>query len=456
MVPASANGNPITGLTADGNAVTYTLETIKGIAYATFDATTAAYVVTYLSPPDTTITAGPTGTTTSPNATFQFTSNPAGATFQCSLDGASFATCVSPVSYSGLTNGSHTFRVRAVGAGGPDATPAVRTWTVSAPVPDTTITAGPSGTTSSQAATFQFTSNPTGAAFQCSLDGASFATCVSGIAYSGLAAGSHTFQVRAVNTAGADATPATRTWTVDTTAPVITNVVATPLTTSATITWTTNEASDSVVNYGTSASSLTQTATVSTMVTAHSVTLNSLTAGRTYFYRVTSRNAAGLTASSPATSASFVTRTAVTQAPGTATITAGTLRSGSAGNLSSNNGSYYQVNSTTSGTRTSTWYGSFTGVSQALANLRVNYSGMQSRTVTQNIEIFQWTTNTWVLLNTRSVGTTETLVSNLAPSGSAASYVSASGEVRVRVRSVGSSTSFFTTADLLQISFDRP
>jgi hypothetical protein len=231
------------------------------------------------------------------------------------------------------------------------------------------------------------------------------------------------------------------------------------LTTSATVAWTTDEASNSVVNYGTSPTSLTLSATVSAMVTSHSVTLSGLTSGVTYYYRVTSRDAGGLATTSPATStsaASFRTRTVVSQAPASAAITSGSLRSGSAGNLATNNGSYYQVNSTTSGTRTSAWYGSFTGVSTALANLRVNYSGLQSRSVTQNIEIYRWSDNTWVLLNTRTVSTTEILVGNLAPTGAASAYVSAGGEVRVRVRSVGTSTSFYTVADFLQITYDRP
>jgi hypothetical protein len=457
MVPAAVSGYDIASITADGAPVTYAVETIKGVAYATFEAATSAYVVSYSVPaPDTTITSAPPASTSSQAATFAFASTPAGASFQCSLDGAAFTACASPVSYSGLATGAHSFSVRAVAATGTDASPAVHNWTIAVAVPDTTITSGPTGLTSSRTATFQFTSTVSGSTFQCSLDGAAFTSCVSGIAYSSLADGSHTFLVRAVSAGGADASPASRTWTVDGSGPVISSLAATALTTSATITWTTNEASDSVVNYGTSSSSLTQSATVSTMVTAHSVTLTGLTAGRTYYYRVSSRNAAGLTTTSPSTPATFVTRTVVTQAPGSATITSGSLRSGSASNLATNNGSYYQVNSTSGGTRTSTWYGSFTGVSRSLANLTVTYSGMQSRTVTQNIEIYQWSTGTWVLLNSRSVGTTEQTISNLTPSGAAANYVSTGGDVRVRVRSVGASTSFYTVADHLQIGFDRP
>jgi hypothetical protein len=49
--------------------------------------------------------------------------------------------------------------------------------------------------------------------FQCRLDGAAFAACSSPTTYAGLAAGSHTFAVRAIDAAGnVDPTPATHTW----------------------------------------------------------------------------------------------------------------------------------------------------------------------------------------------------------------------------------------------------
>ncbi len=83
------------------------------------------------TPPQTTINSGPSGTVRQTSATFAFSSNEAGSTFQCSLDGATFSACVSPKKYTGLANGSHTFRVRATDAArNTDATPASRTWTV--------------------------------------------------------------------------------------------------------------------------------------------------------------------------------------------------------------------------------------------------------------------------------------------------------------------------------------
>jgi hypothetical protein len=84
-------------------------------------------------------------------------------------------------------------------------------------------------------------------------------------------------------------------------APVITNVAATPSADglSATITWTTNENSDSRVDYGTSAASLSQNVSDAAMLTSHSVQLTGLTPGTTYYFRVTSADAQSNSAMSP-------------------------------------------------------------------------------------------------------------------------------------------------------------
>ena len=86
------------------------------------------------TPPNTTITVGPSGPVTSTSATFEFTSTESGSTFACSLDGAAYQSCTSPKSYSGLSATTHTFSVRATDpADNTDPTPATRTWTVSPP-----------------------------------------------------------------------------------------------------------------------------------------------------------------------------------------------------------------------------------------------------------------------------------------------------------------------------------
>lgn len=64
--------------------------------------------------------------------------------------------------------------------------------------------------------------------FQCRLDGAAYAPCTSPVGYSALAIGNHTFQVRALDTAGnIDPSPAGFTWAVVTPAQAIQNLINT-------------------------------------------------------------------------------------------------------------------------------------------------------------------------------------------------------------------------------------
>ena len=161
--------------------------------------------------------------------------------------------------------------------------------------PETTITINPPTLSNSTSASFSFTSSEPGSTFQCKLDGAAFTSCTSPQTYTGLAGGSHTFQVRATGTAGnTDPTPASYTWTVDTAAPIITGVAAQNVRKSrATIAWATNEASNSQVEYGTTDKYGQATTLDTSLVTNHSQALTRLQSNTTYHYRVSSRDAAG-------------------------------------------------------------------------------------------------------------------------------------------------------------------
>jgi large repetitive protein len=88
--------------------------------------------------PETTLASGPKPVTTVTSATFAFSASESGS-FECRLDGAPFAPCGSPKSYSGLAKGDHSFEVRAIdAAGNADATPALHAWKIQAPVRITT------------------------------------------------------------------------------------------------------------------------------------------------------------------------------------------------------------------------------------------------------------------------------------------------------------------------------
>jgi len=76
--------------------------------------------------------------------------------------------------------------------------------------PDTMIVSGPPAVTTNASPAFTFASATPGATFQCSLDDGAFAACASPFTVPPLAAGDHTFAVRALDAAGnADPTPAT-------------------------------------------------------------------------------------------------------------------------------------------------------------------------------------------------------------------------------------------------------
>jgi hypothetical protein len=86
--------------------------------------------------------------------------------------------------------------------------------------PDTSISGGPSGSTRSTSASFDFASPDTTSAFECRLDAGAWTACNSPKVYSGLGNGTHTLDVRATNEVGkTDPTPATKSWTVDLTTP---------------------------------------------------------------------------------------------------------------------------------------------------------------------------------------------------------------------------------------------
>lgn len=275
-------------------------------------------------PAQPTIGEKPDVATASTSATFTFTSSDA-ASFECSLDAAAFAACTSPVTYTGLGEGTHSFSVRGVDAEGAPGESATHTWTIdtaspalvllapadgartndttpeiagtagTAPGDETTVrvqvrvgsggggqpiaqldasvhpatgawsvtvapalaegvynvkadqrdaagnntetprhvftvdltapgaptVTGPAARTKSTSAQIGFSHADAGATFLCKLDTGAEAPCTSPTTYSNLGEGFHQVAVRAVDAAGNVGPPATRGWTVDTTAPPV-------------------------------------------------------------------------------------------------------------------------------------------------------------------------------------------------------------------------------------------
>jgi hypothetical protein len=195
--------------------------------------------------------------------------------FECSIDGSSFSTCVTPAQYTNLSLGAHTLEVRAVDKVENAAeTPTVFLWTITTPqpqqppqqlppsvpqnittsppvganqsivtnettqippsgeAPDTKVVSAVDGSanalandgiTTSNSITFVLSASIAGAEapdinnFECSIDGSSFSNCTSPVQYDNLSNGSHIVEIRTEDNAGnKDPSPSSFTWTVNT------------------------------------------------------------------------------------------------------------------------------------------------------------------------------------------------------------------------------------------------
>lgn len=176
------------------------------------------------TPPETKIDSFPPDPNLSSTASFTYESNEPGSSFECALDGAAFASCpAAGITYSGLSNGPHTFQVRAIDpSNNVDPTPAGFSFSVLVspslpaptsssplpvsrpspappPTPKLLFSKKPAARTKDRTPTFRFRSEPAGASFQCAIDAAPFRACRSPFTpKKPLSLGPHKLQVRVV------------------------------------------------------------------------------------------------------------------------------------------------------------------------------------------------------------------------------------------------------------------
>lgn len=152
--PAFACTSPttLTGLSVGAHTFAVRVANASGSMHAL-----ATWTITPTSsaPPSVTILSGPGRTTSSTSATFAFSAANASA-LACSVDAGAPAPCTSPVSYTGIAPGSHTFVVTATS--GSLSTSAAYTWTVGGPTANIWI--DPAGSDSGIACTRS--ASPTG------------------------------------------------------------------------------------------------------------------------------------------------------------------------------------------------------------------------------------------------------------------------------------------------------
>ncbi len=170
----------------------------------------------------------------------------------------------------------------------------VQTYDFGGAAPDTVLDSSPASLTASTSASFTFHATTTPATFMCSLDGSAATTCTSPADYTGLAAGNHTFSVAATTNGGTDPTAATRTWTIDTTAPSIPGGVTATATTSTSVQVAWNASTDAT---GVTGYDIFRNGIAVGSAAASSLTFadGGASAGTTYLYTVKARDGAGNT-----------------------------------------------------------------------------------------------------------------------------------------------------------------
>jgi hypothetical protein len=138
--------------------------------------------------------------------------------------------------------------------------------------------------------------------------------------------------------------------------------------------------------------------------------------------------------------------------PSSVTILSGSLNSGAFGNLSTNNASYYVVNSTTSGTRVLDWYATIniTQAASSVTKLTISFDSKNSISRTQELYLYNWTTATWTQISSRTVSTSDVLTT--AAQTSPSRFISSTGQIRVRVYSTGGTTNYRCSGDWLQVA----
>ncbi len=386
---------------------------------------------------------------------------------------------------------SPSYRVIGVGAAGPSTIYWAQNFgtyddsgTPSPPPPpppppsgDTSAPSSPTGLTATAASTSQInlawsasSDNVAVTGYRIYRNGAQIATTAStSFGNSGLSPSTtYTYTVRAYDAAGnlsgasnsASATTQSSAPAPDTTAPGAPPALTGTATSTSQLSLSWGAATDNVgvTGYRVYRGSI-QVATTS--ATSRTYNDSGLAAGTAYTYSVRAYDAAGnlggpssvtVTTQSGSPTPPPPPPSGSTVFPTSVTITSGSLRSGTVSRLAVADGYTFDVYASTAAGRAE-WYGSLSA-SNAAAALSVRYVGSASASCTQTLAIYNWTSASWLTLNTRAATSYRVSVTAAAPS--VADYVSGSsgaGEVRVRVACTrADSALFWTRADLLSIT----
>jgi hypothetical protein len=217
------------GSTSNGNVAegVYSIEVVAKDNAGNVAAPTLQALMVDRTPPRVILNSAPAAVTSDGNAVFAFTGqdNLSGIkNYECAREvDTAFAVCSSPVQWT-VGEGPHKFFIRTTDNAGNVSAALVHEFVIDMTAPTVRILTGPLDFSNSPQATFTFDGMDDGqpiTKFECRVDAGVFASCTTPHLRTGLADGEHVFYVRGQDTAGLYSAPVSRTWTVDTVAPVV-------------------------------------------------------------------------------------------------------------------------------------------------------------------------------------------------------------------------------------------
>ncbi|MBN8539087.1 MAG: hypothetical protein J0L82_01780 [Deltaproteobacteria bacterium] len=208
----------------------YTIE-VRDRAGNVSDPSMVSFVVDRTAP-TVTLNMTPSRISNQVRSEFRFSGSDAGSgveKFECRMGAAAtfaslpFVACPDII-VENLAAGAMKFEVKAIDRAGNPSAVASYDWTIDLTAPTVMITKMPSSYSNQVNSAFEFSGTDDGgalASYECKLDAATYVACTSPHNVTNLSEGSHTFSVVGIDVAGNRSSPASYTWTVDTTLPTI-------------------------------------------------------------------------------------------------------------------------------------------------------------------------------------------------------------------------------------------
>lgn len=149
--------------------------------------------------------------------------------FLCSIDGSTYSACSSPHAFAGLTDGAHTFRVKALDMAGNESAPAEYSWVIDTLAPTLSFVKVPPAYSNQVNAAFGFQTldapgltNDASVKIYCGLSLASLNECSLNQTISLTVDGTYQLYAKAVDKAGNESAVITHSWMLDRVAPLLT------------------------------------------------------------------------------------------------------------------------------------------------------------------------------------------------------------------------------------------